>query len=276
MWCGKHGTFEYLGIETRLILPHIECIAMSTFDHCTAIDNSTARGVKDDRIGAHNSQQALIDKMVCRAIERCMQRDDVGIASNVPDIVELATLALLSWWIALQYPKAPVTGIARHEATHITNAHNAQCTLLWSAVISSKHMSQRSSHPLHDSTGITPRSRAHLDACTTAICLIYMVTADGGRGNELHARTLEQRTVATGTGTNDERIGIAHYPTVDGCTLDVGHIGPRLDDASDIGDGTIYDDFHGVCDYGVKFLANIVFFSEKNIKFARYFGFVKI
>lgn len=57
MWRSEGRMVQYIGIDVRLILPHIEYISIRPFDYGIVVYNGTARGIDNGGVVAHYIQE---------------------------------------------------------------------------------------------------------------------------------------------------------------------------------------------------------------------------
>ena len=84
---------------------------------------------------------------------------------------------------------------------------------------------------LHDSAGIAPRSISDSNAMRIAIRKIYVVRPDGRRSDELHPRTIQQRSIAFRPGPDYQRISITDIIRTDVAATHIFHLRIRFENS---------------------------------------------
>ena len=83
------------------------------------------------------------------------------------------------------------------------------------------------------------------DAVRRAPRRVDVVESDGRRGDHPHARTFQQGGAASRAGADHEGVGVGDVGCRDVRTGEIPHLGERLQDAPQEGNGAVGDDFHG-------------------------------
>ena len=98
-------------------------------------------------------------------------------------------------------------------------------------------------HILGHAGGVAPRGVAGHDAVRRTPGQVELVHADGGCGDELRARALEQGLVALGAGADEKGVGVLDAFGGEVVGVDILYVGNPLKTSTQEGDELIGDNF---------------------------------
>ena len=243
--CGEQRLPEQFPVDVRLVLPDVEHPFPAARFQRFAVHDLAARGVDDDRTGFRPRQQGGVGQVARRGVERRVEGYEVGLAGHLPERQEPAALPLLAGRVAAEDAESPRFGVTPHERSDVPHADDAQRPLRGLPPLPAGEVGEHGPHPLQHAPGVAAGGRRDLDAVRRAPRRVDVVESDGRRGNHPHARTFQQGGAAPRAGADHEGVGVADVGCRDVRTGEIPHLGERLQDAPQEGNGAVGDDFHG-------------------------------
>ena len=244
------------------------------------VDHFAPAGIDDHGPRLEQAEEVLVGQMVggvrrgCLG-EWCVEGDDVALLGNrfernEGDMFVVGHEVVGKGVAAENLLAAQATGHVEHFLAHMSAAHHADGEMgkltqpvggifadgalqreeLWGFAPSfmpafvAEQLEQAAEHVLRHALGIAARAVGPSDAGLAEVVGVEVVVADGGGGDEPHARPFEQLSVAAGAGADDQGIGIAHIGGSDGRSGQVDHFAELFGIPLHVGDAVVYDEFH--------------------------------